>query len=85
MGEDTNSRAARAGRNQVLYRELNERVREMNEAFDSLLPLGEWICECADEECFERIEMTHRRPPFSPRGPRVCGAVWARPRHPLTA
>jgi hypothetical protein len=59
MGEDTNSRAARAGRNQALYREVNERVREMNEAFDSLLPLGEWICECANEECFERIEMTH--------------------------
>ena len=59
MGEATDSRAARAGRNQALYREVNERVREMNEAFDAFLPLGEWICECANEECFETIEMTH--------------------------
>ena len=59
MGEDTGTRAARAGRNQSLYREVNERVSELNEAFDSLLPLGEWICECANEECFERIELTH--------------------------
>jgi hypothetical protein len=59
MGEDTDSRAARAGRNQALYREVNERVREMNEAFDAFLPLGEWICECANEQCFETIEMTH--------------------------
>jgi hypothetical protein len=51
MGED-----ARAGRNQALYREVNERVREMNEAFDASLPTGEWICECANEECFETID-----------------------------
>ena len=59
MGDDTNTRSARAGRNQALYREVNGRVREMNEAFDAFLPLGEWICECANEECFETIEMTH--------------------------
>jgi hypothetical protein len=59
MAEDTNTRAERAGRNQALYREVNERVREMNEAFDALLPIGEWVCECANDECFEMIEMTH--------------------------
>jgi hypothetical protein len=59
MGDDTTTRAARAGRNQSLYREVNERVREVNEAFDALLPIGEWICECANEECFETIVMTH--------------------------
>jgi hypothetical protein len=57
LGEDTTTRAARAGRNQALYREINERVREINEAFDAL-PIGEWICECANEECFETIDMT---------------------------
>jgi hypothetical protein len=59
MGEANDSRAARAARNQALCREVNEPVREMNEAFDAFLPLGEWICECANEECFETIEMTH--------------------------
>ena len=58
MGEDTDSRAARIGQNQALYREVNERVREINEAFDAL-PVGDWICECANDECFETIEMTH--------------------------
>jgi hypothetical protein len=59
MEEATDSRAARAGRNQSLYREVNERVKEMNEAFDAFLPVGEWICECANDECFETIAMTH--------------------------
>jgi hypothetical protein len=58
MGEATDSRAVRAGRNQSLYREVNERVRKLNEAFDAL-PIGEWICECANDECFETIELTH--------------------------
>jgi hypothetical protein len=52
-------RAARAARNQALYREVNERVKELNEAFDALLPLGEWVCECANAECAETIELTH--------------------------
>lgn len=60
MGDRTaTSRVARAARNQALYRQVNERVKELNEALDAALPLGEWICECANVECFERIELTH--------------------------
>src|SRR5215210_3838117 len=59
MSDETTTRAARAARNQALYREVNERVRQLNEAFDSLYPAGEWICECANPECFKTIEMTH--------------------------
>ena len=58
-GEDHGERATRAARNQSLYREVNERVQAINEAFDSLLPLGDWICECAKEDCSERIFLTH--------------------------
>ncbi|MDQ3822035.1 MAG: hypothetical protein M3321_02200 [Actinomycetota bacterium] len=53
------TQAARAGRNQALYREVNERVQQINEAFDSILPLGDWICECAKEQCTERLALTH--------------------------
>jgi hypothetical protein len=53
------TRAARAARNQSLYREVNERVEAINQAFDSILPLGDWICECANEECSERLSLTH--------------------------
>jgi hypothetical protein len=59
MSDDGNGRAARAARNQSLYREVNERVKALNEAFDSLLPLGDWVCECANAECFEAVQMTH--------------------------
>jgi hypothetical protein len=59
MSDDGTTRAARAARNQALYRAVNERVKELNEAFDALVPLGDWICECANEECFEPIAMTH--------------------------
>jgi hypothetical protein len=52
-------RAVRGARNQALYRLVNGRVRELNNAFDPLLPLGEWICECANEECFEEVLLTH--------------------------
>ncbi len=52
-------RAARLARNQALYREVNERVKAINEAFNSLLPLGDWLCECADPECSERLSLTH--------------------------
>ena len=53
------TQAARAARNQSLYREVNERVEEINKAFDSILPLGDWICECAKENCSERLLLTH--------------------------
>lgn len=59
MGEKSDTGAARAAHNEAVYREVNERVKELNEAFDALLPLGDWICECANEQCFERIQMTH--------------------------
>jgi hypothetical protein len=52
-------RHRRAARNQSLYREINERVKTINEAFDSILPLGDWICECANEACTERLQLTH--------------------------
>src|SRR5438874_1283261 len=47
MGEDIDISAARVGRNQALYREVNERVREMNEAFDALLPVSRSLAQAA--------------------------------------
>jgi hypothetical protein len=51
-------RAARGARTQSLFRDVNERVREINEAFNAVLQLGDWICECADSGCDERIELS---------------------------
>jgi hypothetical protein len=55
---DHRDRETRAAQNQTLFRDINERVRELNEDFRLVLPIGEWICECASETCTELIEMT---------------------------
>jgi hypothetical protein len=41
-----------------LFREVNERVKEVNEGFSLVLPLGDWICECANDTCVERIHLS---------------------------
>jgi hypothetical protein len=51
-------RSARAAKNQALFRGANDRVKELNEAFSLVTSLGEWICECANVDCIERIEMS---------------------------
>ena len=51
-------RETRAARNQSLFRDINERVKQLNEGFSMVLPVGEWICECADDTCVERIELS---------------------------
>ncbi len=55
---DLEEREARGARTQSLFRDVNERVQEINHAFSMALPLGEWVCECANDACSERIMMT---------------------------
>jgi hypothetical protein len=42
----------------LLFRQVNDRVRTLNEAFEPILAGGEWVCECADSGCVERIELS---------------------------
>jgi hypothetical protein len=56
VGEDSD-RAVRTARNESLFREINERVKELNEAFDALSRSAEWICECGNTMCLEPIQM----------------------------
>jgi hypothetical protein len=58
MKDSANDRAEHAAGAQSLFREINERVRALNESFSQLLDLGDWICECANESCVERIELS---------------------------
>jgi hypothetical protein len=48
----------RAAKNQSLFRDVNERVADLNEAFGSIRPIGEFVCECADQTCVEQIGLT---------------------------
>jgi hypothetical protein len=48
----------RVEKNERLFRDLNERIREVSE---SLLAEGEpveFICECAREGCLDRVKLT---------------------------
>src|SRR5215203_7276846 len=56
--EDVRERQQRAAQNQSLFREVNERVKDLNDHFDLSTPVTEWVCECANDDCFDRIEMS---------------------------
>jgi hypothetical protein len=51
-------RVERMGLNEALFREVNERVRAVNAGFGSGVTDAEFVCECADESCLERLRMT---------------------------
>ena len=44
--------------NQAVFRSVNERIRDLNEEFSARLDLDpEFVCECADLRCIERISL----------------------------
>ena len=51
-------RATRTAQNESLFRAVNERVKELNEAFDALSRNAEWICECGNTACVEPVQLT---------------------------
>jgi hypothetical protein len=46
--------AQRLARNQVLFREVNERLRE---ALEGSPEPTEFLCECSDEDCIEIVAL----------------------------
>jgi hypothetical protein len=54
-------RRARAGKNQSLFRDVNERIEESTEDYGEELDptkMFDILCECAHTDCIERIRMT---------------------------
>jgi hypothetical protein len=51
------TRAERKGRNESLFREVNERIAELNQSFD-VEGRSEFLCECTREECKEPISIS---------------------------
>jgi hypothetical protein len=56
-------REDRIARNEVLYRELNERVNALAEDLNArgvveAEEVGEYFCECGHDDCMEKIRMT---------------------------
>ena len=51
-------RARRIGENEILFRDVNERVTEVSGAFAVVLPDLEIVCECGSVACSERIHLS---------------------------
>jgi hypothetical protein len=47
-----------AAKNQSLFREVNERLKEVGAQSKSIPYLEDAICECADDACSERISLS---------------------------
>jgi hypothetical protein len=58
MAASDDQAALRAARNQALFRRVNERIEEVNEAFRLMLDDADFVCECAHDNCMERIPLT---------------------------
>lgn len=54
MGEDVR----RVGLNEAVFREVNERLRDLNQSFTTLTDRIDLICECADSSCAEHLSMS---------------------------
>jgi len=51
-------RHRRIGQNEAIFRQVNERVSELNRSFSVVLERGDYLCECGNEDCLERIALT---------------------------
>ena len=51
------TRAERQGRNESLFREVNERIAELNQTFQ-VEGRSEFLCECGREECKEPVSIS---------------------------
>jgi hypothetical protein len=51
-------RELQAATKQVIFREINEKLEALNTSFSEIIPVGDFVCECADITCIERIAMT---------------------------
>ena len=53
-----NLQKARLAQNEHFFREVNERLNESADSHGSDSHSYEWVCECSDAGCAERIVMT---------------------------
>ena len=65
----SDERARRVGQNEALYRQVNERIEGLNEAFGAVAGDFAVVCECGNLDCMEQLsiprdlyERTRRNP-----------------------
>lgn len=50
-------RRARMGANEALFREVNERLDDLNSTFATLTETLQAVCECSNTECLDQISI----------------------------
>ena len=50
-------REERIGRNEALFRDINERLDEVNQALGTITQTMEIVCECATLDCLEHLRL----------------------------
>jgi hypothetical protein len=58
VSEELQDREARAAKNESRFREINERIERANEGFDFAFTVDTWICECTNEACAVRLQLS---------------------------
>jgi hypothetical protein len=48
----------RLAMNEALFREVNERIREISDTFQQEYATYDFVCECSDPACAERVVLT---------------------------
>ena len=71
MGQPGEEREVRAARNQSLFRVVNEKLKDINAAFEDVADTHAVACECADFQCIETVDIAHGE----------YDAIRANPRH----
>ena len=51
-------RQRRIGRNEALFRDVNERMESLNQAFSAVTDSVVVVCECGDRSCVEQFRMS---------------------------
>ena len=51
------ARTERIGRNEALFRQVNEQVEELNETFGAAANVSTVVCECGDQSCIDQITL----------------------------
>jgi len=54
----TEERERRIGRNEALFREVNERIEQVSEALQVEPERLRILCECGNKSCFEHVEVS---------------------------
>lgn len=44
--------------NEALFRDVNERIREISDTFEQADATYDFLCECSDPSCSERVVLT---------------------------